>query len=347
MTMFRLTPIRRKRPRAPARAALRGADAAFWLVLALAVLSGGSRAVSGFPKLAELLLPTDVIAAQASDDRSGQTVSLPLSFDVAPQSQFGPQVLYPVVAHAFPDWLLGHHDATAPVKGVPKIAIVIDDLGADVLHTRRATALPRPVALSFLPYPDTTLALAREGARGGHEILVHVPMQAIGKDDPGPMALRTDLSAPENLRRLDWALSRVPGFVGINNHMGSKFSSDRVALLPVVERLADRHVFFFDSRTAPDSQVVTVARAFGVASASRDVFLDDVQTIDAVDAQLRDLERRAKEQGIAIAIGHPHEITLDAIAYWTAHEQGFELVPLSVAIRLKTEFEARRALSAR
>jgi polysaccharide deacetylase 2 family uncharacterized protein YibQ len=170
-------------------------------------------------------------------------------------------------------------------------------------------------------------------------------MEAIGTHDPGPFALTTGLPPDEIVRRLDWALSRVPGYAGINNHEGSRFTADRGNLAPVMEHLAGRHVFFFDSRTTPDSQVVPVARAFGVASASRDVFLDDVGTIDAVDVQLHALEKRAREQGTAIAIGHPREITLDAVAYWASHHAGFELIPLSEAIRRKTEREARISLS--
>ena len=91
--------------------------------------------------------------------------------------------------------------------------------------TRRAIALPKAMTLSFLPYGDDTPALARAGGRAGHQVIVHVPMEPEGREDPGPMALRTDLSAGENLRRLDWALSRVPGHVGINNHMGSRFTA--------------------------------------------------------------------------------------------------------------------------
>jgi hypothetical protein len=151
------------------------------------------------------------------------------------------------------------------------------------------------------------------------------------------MTLKTGLAPDEIVRRFDWALSRVPGFSGVNNHEGSRFTADSAALAPVMARLAERHVFFFDSRTTPDSQVVAVARAYGVTTASRDVFLDDVENIDAVDVQLRTLEKQAKETGIAIAIGHPHEITLDAISYWAAHQQGFTLVSLKDAIRLKTE----------
>jgi polysaccharide deacetylase 2 family uncharacterized protein YibQ len=229
---------------------------------------------------------------------------------------------------------LAHEETAPPAK--PAIAVVIDDLGADVAHTRKAIALPAAVALAFLPDPDSTPVLAREAGRAGHEILVHVPMQAIGVRNPGPMVLGTALAAAENIRRLAWALDRVPGFSGINNHEGSLFTSDRGALTPVVEYLAGRHIFFFDSRTVADSQVVTTARALGVASAGRDVFLDDVETLDGIDAQLRALENRARANGIAIAIGHPHAITLDAVGYWASHQNGFRLVRLSEAIRLKT-----------
>jgi len=327
MAMLRLKPIRRVKRRGIPRDVRRVADAAFCAVLALAVGLTMQRVASGFPELAALFVAHDTMSAQAGVPL--QVASAPLSprqdDDVAlRQARDGDE---------------------AALAGSPRIAIVIDDLGADVVHTRRAMALPRAVALAFLPYPESTPTLAREAGRGGHEILVHVPMQAIGAQNPGPMALSPSLAPEENIRRLDWAFTRVPGYAGINNHEGSLFTSNRAALVPVIEHLADRHALFFDSRTTADSQVVSVARAFGVASAARDVFLDDVQTIDAVDAELRMLEARAKETGIAIAIGHPHGITLDAVAYWTAHQSGFELISLSEAIRLKTEREARKSLA--
>jgi len=325
--MLRLKPIRRAKRRGIPRDVRRIADAAFCAVLALAVGLTMERVVSGVPQLVAAFVPHDTMSAQAAVPPSATDAPLSLrqDDDVA---------------------LRQARDGDEPaLAGPPRIAIVIDDLGADIVHTRRAIALPQAVALAFLPYPESTPTLAREAGRGGHEILVHVPMQAIGAQNPGPMALSPSLAPDENIQRLDWGLARVPGFIGINNHEGSLFTANRAALVPVIEHLADRHVFFFDSRTTADSEVVSVARAFGVASAARDVFLDDVQTIDAVDAELRMLEARARDNGVAIAIGHPHEITLDAIAYWTAHQSGFELVPLSEAIRLKTEREARKSLA--
>ncbi len=279
------------------------AEGAFWLALVFAGLIGARH----------LMGPVPPQAAEASVQ-----LSVPAAME-APAAASAPAA------------------AAAPPSTRPIIAIVVDDLGGDAVHTRRAIALPRQVALAFLPEPSDTPALARQAARVGHEVLLHMPMQAVTVTKLGSMALTTDLPPGEIVRRLDWALARVPGRIGINNHEGSRFTADRAALDPVMQDLSPRHLFFLDSRTTADTRVVAAARARGVQTGSRDVFLDDVVSLDAVDTQLRALEAKARVQGAAIAIGHPHEITLDAIAYWAAHEKGFALVTLREAMRRKTE----------
>src|SRR6202012_3144204 len=91
-----------------------------------------------------------------------------------------------------------------------------------------------------------------------------------------------------------------------------------------------------DSRTTAQTQGLAAARAAGVECAERDVFLDDVTTPQALGTQLGELERKAHAQGAAIAIGHPHDATLAAVADWAAHEKDFDLVPLTAAMRMKT-----------
>lgn len=328
------------------RRLIRHAERVFLAVLLLAIGLGGSSVATGMPQLLGALVPSGLMAAEASGEEPSGTVALPLFAHM--HSRFAPQVLFPVSAHGFPAWLEARRMiAMQTVAGVTVIAprrnvdvaIVLDDMGNDVVQAGRAIQLPRAVTLSFLPYPDATPELARRAEHAGHEVIVHVPMEALGGEDPGPMALRADLGPEENARRLDWALSRVPGFIGVNNHMGSRFSEDQSALVPVAERLADRHVFFFDSKTTPDSKIVEVAHAFGVASAGRDIFLDDVQTPEAIATELSELEAVARHEGVAIAIGHPHAVTLDVLTRWTenAAARGITLIPLDAAIRMKTE----------
>jgi uncharacterized protein len=324
-----------------------GWDSAFALLFVGALCLGGGSALSGLTNFAGAITPG--MEAQASAEPLGETARLPL-FDFAAPSRYSPQVLFPVQAHNFPDWLkarIGLGPASQPLPPPvlpavhPVIAICIDDLGEDIAGTDKAMALPKEVALSFLPYADTTPFLAAEAARKGHEILAHVPMEAMGPTDPGPMTLKT--GAPDIASRLAWNLSRVPGLAGINNHEGSKFTADAAALTPVAEALAARHLFFFDSRTGADSKVVAVAHMFGVASAGRDVFLDDVASAAAIAQQLDELAAHAKQSGVAIAIGHPHDLTLKLLAAWLAQGHGVTLVPLSEAIRLKTEHMALAA----
>lgn len=332
--MLRLKPIRKTRRRGPSNKVLRIADGAFWVVLVFAASFGAGRLATGFPALLGSFVTLDAIAAQASVPGSGPVIRITLPAVTVPGV---PDIRTTVAAEDTATHSLR-------IAGTPAIAIVIDDLGGDVAHTRRAIALPSTIALSFLPYPQDTPKLARDAAHAGHEILVHVPMEAMGAHNPGPMALTTGLPPEEILRRFDWALSRVPGYAGVNNHEGSRFTADDAALTPVMQRLAERHIFFFDSRTTRDTEVAQVAARYGVVTAARDVFLDDIDNIDAVDVQLHALEQRAKGQGVAIAIGHPREITLDAVAYWAAHQSGFRLVPLREAIRLKLEARTSLAL---
>jgi len=308
------------------------------MLLLLAAGIGGPGAVEGLPKLADLVTPSGVLEAQASTKWNEQIVFQPLAYTVVPPTPVVklasvPPLPTPLVHHANPA-------AAVPAAKLPLIALVIDDMGGDVVQNRRTIALPKEVSLSFLPYPDDTPRLARAAREAGHQILVHVPMEA-PRDRDGSLknALRRDLPVEENLRRLDWALSRVEGYAGINNHEGSVFTADRQALVPVAEALYGRGMFFLDSRTTPLSQVVAVSRAFGVPSADRDIFLDDDQASPAVAHQLKELERVAREQGVAIAIGHPHAATLDLVTRWCADLKGYRLIKASDAIRLKTELD--------
>src|SRR5262249_43055256 len=97
-----------------------------------------------------------------------------------------------------------------------------------------------------------------------------------------------------------------------------------------------KHLFFFDSRTVPDSKGVALARRFGVMSAGRDIFLDDTVSEAAVRQQLDALVAAAKQNGTAIAIGHPHDVTLKVLAGWLAENHGVDLLSLPEAIARKS-----------
>jgi polysaccharide deacetylase 2 family uncharacterized protein YibQ len=323
-------------------------EVAFAVLFGAGLVLGGNAALAGLPKFIDAAVPGMAARADAHDGFAHGVAHFALPQGFA-ESRFDPQVLYPVSANPLPDWLtqamVEMRSGPPPaLRGKrPVIAICIDDLGEDLAATDKAMALPKAVALSFLPYAETTPFLAQAASRKGHLILAHVPMQALGAQDPGPMSLKTGMAADEIARRLGWNLSRVPGLVGINNHEGSRFTADSAALAPVMAILRARHLFFFDSRTGPQSAVATAAATAGVTAAARDVFLDDDQSAASVSAALEMLAREAKRTGVAIAIGHPHDLTLKLLAAWLEQDHGVTLVPLDEAIRLKAGREVATA----
>ncbi len=221
---------------------------------------------------------------------------------------------------------------TPDATSVAYIAIVIDDLGIDQKRTRKTMALTAPLTLAFLPYGYNLRQLSNEAAAAGHELIVHLPMQPSLTDvDPGPNALLRGLSEDEIRERIAWNLSQFEGYVGINNHMGSAFSTWDEGMAVVLQELRDRGLFFLDSLTSPNSAARRVAASEGMDVLVRDVFLDNEADVDRVAERLAELEGIARRRGFAIGIGHPYDATADALSAWlpTLREKGLELVPLS------------------
>ncbi len=214
----------------------------------------------------------------------------------------------------------------------PQIAVVIDDLGIDRGRTERAIALPGPLTTAFLTYADDLPEQTAAARAAGHELIVHVPMQPRNdRLDPGPKVLRGDL-APEEIRaRLDWGLGRFAGYVGINNHMGSRFTSDPEGMAVVMADLKARGLYFLDSRTTRATVGPQAARRAGVPFVSRNVFLDNTNQPERVARQLARVEKLARRSGRAVAIGHPRDVTLDLLETWlpSLAGKGFDLVPVS------------------
>jgi hypothetical protein len=223
------------------------------------------------------------------------------------------------------------------VEGSPagRIALVIDDLGRSLAHVERLAALGIPVTGAVLPYEPHSSAVAGSLGRHGLEVLCHLPMEPTPTGpDPGPGALTLAMSQDQVREATRRALDAVPEAIGANNHMGSAFSADPVAMRTVLEEVGGRHLLYLDSRTGADSVGFRLAAALGVASAERDVFLDGVTDGPVIAERWRDVLDESRVSGAAIAIGHPHESTLDFLegAVPEALARGFEFVPVSYLV---------------
>ncbi len=224
------------------------------------------------------------------------------------------------------------------VSGRPRIVVVIDDMGLDKTRTARVIALPGPLTTSFLTYADDLETQTRAARKAGHELLVHVPMEPMnGATDAGRKVITGGLSREELSRRLDWALGRFPNFVGINNHMGSRFTADREGMTVVMSELKRRGLLFLDSRTTAKTVADSIAQKLHVPYARRHVFLDDSPSPADVARQMREAEEIARRDGFAVVIGHPRDATIVALRQWLSNleRRGFSLVPISAVAEIR------------
>ncbi len=196
----------------------------------------------------------------------------------------------------------------------PRIAIIIDDMGYHRQTGNALLDLDLNLTYAFLPYGPFTPDLEQRAWNRGRDILVHMPMEARDPAwDPGPGALYLADPPEARARLVAENLLRVPHAIGSNNHMGSRFTEDREAMDQFLSLLARRGLFFVDSITSSKSVGVESARAMGIRTAGRQVFLDNVQTREDICRQLRLLVKKAFARGWAIGIGHPNEATLTAL----------------------------------
>jgi polysaccharide deacetylase 2 family uncharacterized protein YibQ len=153
--------------------------------------------------------------------------------------------------------------------------------------------------------------------------------------ETGDYFLTSTESADEFSARLNKNLSAFDGYVGINNHMGSRLTTNRKSMDMVMAEIHARGLLFVDSRTVSASVAAESAAAHHVPQVSRNVFLDDEATIVAVRHQLGEVERIAHRDGQAVAIGHPKAATIDALKEWlpTLKDKGFILVPVSAVVK--------------
>ena len=274
-------------------------------------------------------------AAAAS---SAGSVSAGVNPRLLESSRYG---MIPVIADGLkPSNAYAGGDDTLRARAVtmPSIAIVISGLGVGAAKTNDAiTKLPPAVTLAFTPYgsdPARLVALARTR---GHEVMLQVPMEPFDypDNDPGPQTLLTSLPAEQNLDRLHWHLSRIQGYAGLANFMGSRFVATDAAMQPLMREAAKRGLAWFDDGSAARSVAGTVAKGQTVPFARADRVIDAVPTATEIDRVLADLETTARQRGLAVGVASALPISIDRIAAWTKvlEGRGILLVPLTTAMQ--------------
>ena len=226
--------------------------------------------------------------------------------------------------------------ATTPDSGKPKLALIFDDVGYDAAAAKKLQDLKLPLTFSILPYSPHGQSIA-SNVPAHIEVMVHVPMQAInGDSDKEQGLLRSDMTEAELAQMLRDDIARIPNAKGINNHTGSRLTQQLVPMQVVMLVLKEKNLFFVDSVTSDKSVAKSTAEMLLVPSAARNVFLDHVADVATIKAQLYRAVNLAKQNGVAIAIGHPRPLTLEVVLQELpkiAKENDIELVPVSILVK--------------
>jgi polysaccharide deacetylase 2 family uncharacterized protein YibQ len=191
-------------------------------------------------------------------------------------------------------------------KKAPQAAFVIDDVAYVTTNMDRFASLGIPLTFAILPRDKHCRELAMKAASLNFPVMLHLPMEPLdlAHNDPGSAGLYLKMSNEELKRQFDRDVRSVPNIVGINNHMGSAFTENELKMELVMEWVKARGVYFLDSRTSTKSIVCRAAKRIGVPCLANETFLDNEDSVPAIEHQLDLVMKLAVKNGKTIAIGH-------------------------------------------
>lgn len=221
-----------------------------------------------------------------------------------------------------------------------RIALVITQLGLSPQITQQAiTELPAPVTLGFAPYTRSLADWVQQARDNGHEVLIGLPMEPSDypRNDPGPNGLMLANNLEENTKRLNWVLSRATGYVGVFNFMGTRFTGNKRALLPIVQQLKNRGLMILDTKVTPFSVLATAAGEVGLPYTAIETTPDAEPNRGQIDRQLKALVELATQNKQVVAHVRPFPITLLRLKNWIKRldAEKVVLVPLSALARIQ------------
>jgi polysaccharide deacetylase 2 family uncharacterized protein YibQ len=219
-----------------------------------------------------------------------------------------------------------------------QVALVVDDMGNSLDALEDVLSLNKPLTVAVLPYTPYAKQTAEAAYANGLEVLLHLPLESLNGQDLGEFTegmITSHMNELEITQALAAELALIPHVVGVNNHMGSKFTAERNLMATILPTLRERGLFFLDSVTVGRSVAYEEALKLGLAAARRDVFLDADNDPARVRDRLLELFRVAQRHGRAIGICHPFVETLQTLkeSFPLIESYGLEAVPVSRLVR--------------
>ncbi len=227
-----------------------------------------------------------------------------------------------------------------PVGKGAKIAFVLDDWGYRMSNCHYLKEIKAPLAIAVLPNLRHSDDIMKCADVYNKDIMLHLPLEPYINRDPYPdnYLITTKMSRANVEKLINETFKKMPLIIGVNNHMGSKATESKSLMKIVFKKIKEKGLFFVDSMTAPNHSICgELADEMNVPFAERNVFLDNVNTKEAIEKQFVDLAQKARRKGYAIAIGHDRTLTMQVLLEQIPilQKQGFEIVHVQDLLRNK------------
>jgi hypothetical protein len=213
-----------------------------------------------------------------------------------------------------------NQERTETVKDIDQdtlgvIVLVIDDFGYRNDNISDGFLnLSIPITCAIIPGHTASKKFAEKAVSYGKEVIIHMPMESEnyspGEDE---YKLLTSMTSELLENKLIQAFESLPEAIGMNNHQGSKATSDSKTMTVLASVLKDRGKYFIDSRTSSLTIGEKTMISFGVPTARRNIFLDNNNDLDRIEEQMNKLANSAKKNGVAVGLGHARKNTLSVI----------------------------------
>ena len=253
---------------------------------------------------------------------------------VVPDKKKTVQTMQPVQPAAKPE----KPRKRAPYAG--NLTFVFDDAGHNLDQLEYFLRLPFPCTIAVLPGLRYSSESARRIRKAGKQVILHQPMQSVDLHiNPGPGAVTPGLSAEQIKNIVRKNLEEIWPVAGMNNHEGSLMTADEAAMSAVLDVVAEKHIFFLDSRTTARSVVAKVAKEKNMAVWERAIFIDNDKSRAAMETQIKKGLSIARQKGSAIMIGHVFTVELAELLtemYPALIEDGFSLSEIAQVARKGT-----------
>ena len=219
----------------------------------------------------------------------------------------------------------------------PQLAIIIDDIGEDLIQTKEFLDLGIPLTLSILPDQSHSKGSEELAHARGYEVMLHLPMEPKNcpQHNPGAGAIYTNMDESKIAAVIKSHIKKFAYIKGVNNHMGSRATEDEKTMRAVLKALKPTGLYFVDSQTSSQSIAYRAAREMGVSSGENLIFIDNEPEVNYSKNFIDKAISLVKKRGQGIIIGHPRETTLEALREMTPKlkAEGIALVSVSTLVQ--------------